>query len=116
QGFIDSDPNWPSSGVAGGHEIEAVAVELDTTDAFNSVITYVNSWGSNWGDSGRFRMRLRTYEQLTRGDLKQDRMGRRHSNVNPWPGHRAPPPRWALPPRKESRHRPCASFGISSNG
>jgi hypothetical protein len=74
QGFIDTDPNWPSSGVAGGHEIEAVAVELDTIDAFNSVITYVNSWGSNWGDSGRFRMRLRTYEQLTGVDLKQYRM------------------------------------------
>jgi hypothetical protein len=74
QGFIDSDPTWPSSGVAGGHEIEAVAVELDTTDAFSSVITYVNSWGSNWGDSGRFRMRLRTYEQLTGVDLKQYRM------------------------------------------
>jgi C1A family cysteine protease len=38
------------------------------------VITYVNSWGSNWGDSGRFRMRLRTYEQLTGVDLKQYRM------------------------------------------
>src|SRR6476646_8972440 len=74
QGFIDSDPNWPSSGVAGGHDIEAVAVEPDTTDAFNSVITYINSWGSGWGDSGRFRMRLRTYEQLNGVDLKQYRM------------------------------------------
>jgi hypothetical protein len=71
QGFIDSDPNWPSSGVAGGHEIEAVAVELDNSDAFNSVITYVNSWGPNWGDAGRFRIRLRTYEQLNGVDLKQ---------------------------------------------
>src|SRR5215468_7123645 len=74
QGFIDCDPHWPSSGVAGGHEIEAVAVELDTTDAFNSVITYVNSWGTTWGDAGRFRMRLRTYEQLNGVDLKQYRM------------------------------------------
>jgi hypothetical protein len=74
QGFIDSDPTWASSGVAGGHEVEAVAVELDTTDAFSSVITYVNSWGSNWGDSGRFRMRLRTYEQLNGVDLKQYRI------------------------------------------
>src|SRR5262249_1643628 len=73
QGFIDSDPNWPSSGVAGGHEIEAVAVELDDTDAFSSVITYVNSWGTGWGDAGRFRMRLRTYQQLTRVDLKPSR-------------------------------------------
>jgi hypothetical protein len=71
QGFVDSDPQWSTSGVAGGHEIEAVAVELDTKDAFSSVITYVNSWGTGWGDSGRFRMRLRTYEQLTGVDLKQ---------------------------------------------
>jgi hypothetical protein len=74
QGFIDSDPNWASSGVAGGHEVEAVGVEIDTTDAFSSVITYVNSWGTGWGDSGQFRMRLRTYEQFTGIDLKQYRV------------------------------------------
>ena len=74
EGFIDSDPNWLSSGVAGGHEVEAVGVELDTTDAFSSVITYVNSWGSGWGDAGRFRMRLRTYEQLKGIDLKRYRV------------------------------------------
>lgn len=70
-GFIDSDPNWPSSRIAGGHEVEAIAVELDTSDAFNSVITYANSWGTSWGDGGTFRMRLRTYEQLDGVDLKQ---------------------------------------------
>jgi hypothetical protein len=70
-GFIDANPNWTSSGIAGGHEVEAVALELDSTDAFNSVITYVNSWGSRWGDDGRFRIRLRTYEKLTGVDLKQ---------------------------------------------
>lgn len=74
QGFIDADPKWLSSGVAGGHEVEAVAVELDTSDAFSSVITYVNSWGTGWGDAGRFRMRLRTYEQLASVDLKQYRV------------------------------------------
>jgi C1A family cysteine protease len=70
-GFIDADPNWRSSGLDGGHEIEAVGVELDTKDVFNSVITYVNSWGTGWGDEGRFRMRLRTYEKLEGVDLKQ---------------------------------------------
>jgi hypothetical protein len=70
-GFIDANPNWTSSSVAGGHEVEAVGVELDSADAFDSVITYVNSWGTGWGDAGRFRMRLRTYEQLSGIDLKQ---------------------------------------------
>jgi hypothetical protein len=70
-GFIDADRNWPSSGRAGGHEVEALGLEIDTTDAFNSVIVYANSWGTGWGDAGYFRMRLRTYEALQGVDLKQ---------------------------------------------
>ncbi|GAA2903046.1 hypothetical protein GCM10010472_71580 [Pseudonocardia halophobica] len=70
-GFIDADPTWTSSGIAGGHEVEALGVELDTRDVFDSVITYANSWGTGWGDHGMFRMRLRTYEQLNGVDLKQ---------------------------------------------
>jgi hypothetical protein len=70
-GFIDADPSWPSSKVAGGHEVEAIGVDIDLKDAFNSVITYANSWGTSWGDAGCFRMRLRTYEQLSSVDLKQ---------------------------------------------
>ncbi len=70
-GFIDSDPNWSTSGLAGGHEVEAVGIELDTKDLNNSVITFCNSWGSSWADTGRFRMRLRTYQQLSGVDLKQ---------------------------------------------
>jgi hypothetical protein len=48
-GYIDSNPNWPSSGVAGRHEVEAIGLELDTSDAFNSTITYANSWATGWG-------------------------------------------------------------------
>ena len=70
-GFIDASATWSSSGVAGGHEIEALGVQLDRTNAFNSVIVFANSWGTSWGDHGRFRMRLRTYEQLSGADVKQ---------------------------------------------
>ena len=70
-GFIDADPAWKSSRVVGGHAIVAVGVELDTSDAFNSAITYANSWGTGWADGGYFRMRLRTYEQLDGVDLVQ---------------------------------------------
>lgn len=71
EGYIDSDPSWPSSGIAGGHEVEAIGVELDTSDAFSSTIIYANSWGTRWGLEGRFKMRLRTYEQMSGIDLKQ---------------------------------------------
>jgi hypothetical protein len=55
-GFIDADPQGSSSGVAGGHDVEAIGVKLDTRDVFDSVIVYVivyaNSWGSAWGIPG----------------------------------------------------------------
>jgi hypothetical protein len=70
-GFIDTNTNWSSSGLAGGHEVEAIGVDVDTRDLYNSVITYANSWGTGWGDHGLFRMRLTTYEQLHSVDLKQ---------------------------------------------
>jgi hypothetical protein len=73
-GYIDSNRHWPSSGVAGGHEVEAIGVELDERDAYNSTVIYANSWGPSWGKSGLFKMRLRTYEQMDGIDLKQFRL------------------------------------------
>ena len=70
-GFIDSHRIWPASRVDGGHEVVAVGVELDRQDPLNSTVVYENSYGTSWGDEGRFRMRLRTYEQLDEVDLKQ---------------------------------------------
>jgi hypothetical protein len=70
-GFIDADPNWSGSALAGGHEVEAIGVEIDHRDVYDSTITYANSWGTGWGDHGMFRMRLRTYEALGGVDLKQ---------------------------------------------
>jgi hypothetical protein len=73
-GYIDSNRHWRTSGVAGGHEVEAVGIQLDTNDAFNSTVVYCNSWSTTWGQDGRFKMRLRTYEQLNGMDLKQYRI------------------------------------------
>ena len=70
-GFIDSNAHWSSSGLAGGHEIEAVGVDINTSNLAASVITFANSWGTGWGDAGYFRMRLSTYSKLHGVDLKQ---------------------------------------------
>ena len=70
-GFVDADPHWADSPLAGGHEIEAIAIEIDPHDLLDSVVTYANSWGTGWGDHGYLRMRLRTYEALDGVDLKQ---------------------------------------------
>jgi hypothetical protein len=72
-GFVDADPRWPHSGVAGGHEVYVEALESwDDRDPHASVIRFRNSWG-DWGDSGSGRMRLSTYVLLkSQGiDLKQ---------------------------------------------
>lgn len=70
-GFIDSSSHWSSSGIAGGHEVEAVGVDINTTNLSASVITFANSWGTSWGDAGYFRMHLSTYSRMHGVDLKQ---------------------------------------------
>jgi hypothetical protein len=70
-GFIDTNAHWSSSGIAGGHEVEAVGVDINASNLLNSVITYANSWTTGWSDAGYFRMYLKTYNALSGVDLKQ---------------------------------------------
>lgn len=68
-GFIDSG-DWAHSPVAGGHEILAIGLdEVAQTAAGDvipqkTVIRLRNSWGTRWGLSGEFRMRMSTYVEL----------------------------------------------------
>lgn len=79
-GFIDADPNWPSSPVAGGHEvcltaIEDVAFNADGTLADTTVLRFVNSWSTGWGDQGSGRFTVGTYHALRQDiDLVQPRL------------------------------------------
>lgn len=52
----------------GGHEYLALGVDLRNRD-----ITFLNSWGSAWGDRGRFRMGFTDFEALLhdQGDAVQ---------------------------------------------
>lgn len=69
-GFIDSG-RWRSSSLEGGHEVEIIGCEINQRDVGNSVLTCCNSWSTSWGDSGFFRLRLKTYTALDEVDLKQ---------------------------------------------
>jgi hypothetical protein len=64
-GFIDR-AGWQESPVAGGHEVEIVGINVDTR-----ILTVCNSWGTRWGDHGRFRMHVETYTRLHGCDVKQ---------------------------------------------
>lgn len=80
-GFIDSNPGWSTSGIAGGHEVCVVALVTVAQNAQGyvvpekTVIKVRNSWTKTWGDGGFFYMRLSTYNALRREvDLIQLRL------------------------------------------
>lgn len=75
-GFIDHDPAWSRSAVAGGHEVYIAALEgWDDHDPHASIVRFANSWGSSWGAGGWGRMRLSTYLLLKQQiDIKQLRI------------------------------------------
>jgi hypothetical protein len=72
QGAFIDDGDWQSSGVAGGHEVLAEALEAwDDNDPAKCIVRFRNHWKPSWGDAGRFRMRLSTYEAIKSAvDLK----------------------------------------------
>lgn len=69
-GFVDTIPAWPASGVAGGHEVCAVGLEEvaqlpdGRADPERTVLRLRNSWGPDWGRGGDFFLRLSTYVAL----------------------------------------------------
>jgi hypothetical protein len=72
-GFIDSDPSWEQSGIAGGHEIYICSLEAwNPIDPSKSVVAFPNSWDTSWGDQGYGRLHLSTYLKLqSQIDVKQ---------------------------------------------
>jgi len=72
-GFIDHDPAWSRSGVAGGHELYVERLEAwNDRSAHDVILSGPNSWGTSWGAGGRWRMRGSTYLLLRQQiDIKQ---------------------------------------------
>jgi hypothetical protein len=69
-GFIDTDPDWHTSPLEGGHEVCLTALETVATDDTGrldharTILRAQNSWGPSWGDYGSFRMSLALYLAL----------------------------------------------------
>ncbi|MFJ2279214.1 hypothetical protein ACIOEZ_34260 [Streptomyces sp. NPDC087866] len=68
-GFVDADPDWADSPVEGGHEVcitalDDVAHRDGRLDLDHTVIRFVNSWGTGWGEYGSGRLHLSTYQRL----------------------------------------------------
>lgn len=82
-GFVDAVPGWMGSPLEGGHEVcvtalEAVAFRDDQLSPEHTVLRFVNSWSSSWGDHGSGRLRLSTYLALRdQVDLVQPRLEKR---------------------------------------
>jgi hypothetical protein len=60
----------PSSGVAGGHELcvdEYVMPNVDKHDGW-ALVGGPNSWGSSWGDGGRWYMTVQDWATLLKDD------------------------------------------------
>lgn len=49
----------PTGQVAGGHEYLALGIDYSTR-----TLTFLNSWGNSWGDSGRFHMGFDDFARL----------------------------------------------------
>jgi hypothetical protein len=72
-GFIDHDPAWSRSPVAGGHELYVARLEAwGDADPHRTILSGPNSWSEAWGDEGWWRMRGSTYLLLRQQiDVKQ---------------------------------------------
>ncbi|MEV5915830.1 hypothetical protein AB0M00_43975 [Streptomyces chartreusis] len=82
-GFIDADPTWHTSPLEGGHEVcltalEQVDLNPDGTVADSTVLRFVNSWSTSWGEQGSGRLTVGTYRALRPEiDLTQPRLDSR---------------------------------------
>ena len=60
-GLLDPDDTTicPDNAVV-NHAILAVGYYIDTANEDNSYVIYKNSWGTDWGDDGYFKFKLKT--------------------------------------------------------
>lgn len=58
RGFV-----WPKGQIAGGHEICLLGQDLE-----RGFFTFLNSWGPEWGKSGRFYMTTAAFAKLLKSD------------------------------------------------